>query len=251
MNGRSSHVGFLSKLDFSKLLSLGHHVLVLNSHNTTTPGSSESNVIVELSSEGVLEVVEVGEVFLSDIRESNASSGLGVAELSESSLGLDEAEWDILLSAESWEIDHKFDWIDIMGHDNELGLTFFDEVGDVVESELEVVWLWSDLSGLSSLSGFSFLLESVLLFLFVLWAVLGQELEEGRSLVLVNSSLELSKGWWGLESQEHDSLLSLDSDVLWPLDESGEISDWLDISSNSEVSSGLGEERSTGASLGT
>ena len=141
--------------------------------------SSKVGVVVELSSESVLEVVEVSEVFLSDVGECNTGSSLGVAELSESSLRLDEAEWDILLSAEGWEIDHKFHWIDIMGHDDELGLTFFNEVGDVVKSILEVVWLWSNVSLSSSLSGFSLGLESSLLLLLVLWAVLSQELEEG------------------------------------------------------------------------
>ena len=226
-------------------------MLILNSHNTTTPGSVEVGVVVELSSESVLEVVEVSEVFLSDIGEGNTGGGLGVAELSESGLTLDEAEWDTLLSAESWEVDHEFHWVGVVGHADELGLTFFDEGGDVVETELEVVWLGTNVSLSSSLSGFSFLLESSLLFLLVFWAVLGQELEKAGGLVLVNGLLELVDGWWGLESQEHDSLLSLDSDVLWPFDESGEVSHWLDISSNSEVSWRLGEKGSSGSSLGT
>lgn len=48
---RSSHVSLLLELDFSELFSLSHHVLVLDAHNTTTPVSSESLVVVELSSE--------------------------------------------------------------------------------------------------------------------------------------------------------------------------------------------------------
>jgi hypothetical protein len=53
---------------------------------------------------------------------------------------------------------------------------------------------------------------------------------------------ELVEGWWCLKSQEQDSLLSLDSDVLWPLDESGKILGWLNVSTNSEVSWALLEE---------
>ena len=98
----SEHVGFLGELDFSEFLSLGHHVLILNSHNTTTPGSSKVSVIVEVSGEGGLEVGEISEVFLSDIGEGDTGSGLGVAKLSESCLSSDEAEWDVVLSAESW-----------------------------------------------------------------------------------------------------------------------------------------------------
>jgi len=48
-----SHVGFLCQLDLGKLCSLGHHVLVLNSHNSTSPGSSEVVVVVELNSEAL------------------------------------------------------------------------------------------------------------------------------------------------------------------------------------------------------
>ena len=98
----SEHVGFLGELDLSCFLSLGHHMLVLNSHNTTSPGSSEGDVLVEVGGEVALEVGEVSEVFLSDIGEGNAGGGLGVAELSESCLTSDEAEWDVVLSAESW-----------------------------------------------------------------------------------------------------------------------------------------------------
>jgi hypothetical protein len=54
---------------------------------------------------------------------------------------------------------------------------------------------------------------------------------------------ELGNAWWDLESLHEDSLLSLDSDVLGPSDESGEISLGLDVTSNSEVSGGLLEKR--------
>ena len=46
-----------------------------------------------------------------------------------------------------------------------------------------------------------------------------------------------------LESLEKDSLLSLESDVSWPSDESGEILLGLDISTDSEASGGRFEKR--------
>lgn len=240
---KCSHVSFLGELDFSCLFSLGHHVLVLNSHKTTTPGLSDLGVLVELSGEVLLEGIEVLEVFLSNLGEGDAGSGLGVAELSESGLTLDDTVWDVLLSAESWEEHHHLEWVDIVGDDNELGLTFLDEGGDVVKTELEVDWLWSDESVLlSTLSGLSLGLESGLLVLGSLWGVLGEELKKLGSLVLVNGLRELVEGWWRLESHEENSLLSLDSDILWPFDESGKILLWLDISTDSEVSWGLLEK---------
>lgn len=233
-----SHVGFLGELDFSKLFSLGHHVLVLDTHNTTTPSLLVGNVLVELGVEGSLEGIEILHVFLLDLGESDASGGFGVAKLTELGLTLDETVWDSLSSAESWEEDHDFSWVDVMGHDNKFGLTFFAEGGDVVKTEFKVDWLWSSVG----LLGFSFGLESILLLLFGLWGVLSEELKKLTGLVLVNGVSELGKHWWGLQSLHHNGLLSLNSDILWPFDESGEVSDWLDSSSNSVVSGVLLEE---------
>ena len=99
----NSHVGLLSELDFSELCSMGHHVLVLDAHNTATPVSSEGLVLVELSAEVLGKNFEVLEVLLANFSESDASGGLLVDELAEASLTLNEGEGDSLLSAESRE----------------------------------------------------------------------------------------------------------------------------------------------------
>ena len=68
--------------------------------------------------------------------------------------------------------------------------------------------------------------------------------------------MELVDHWWHLQSLHEDSLLSLDADVLWPLDESSEVALWLDVASETEVSWVLLEERprtgsrATSSSLG-
>ena len=62
------------------------------------------------------------------------------------------------------------------------------------------------------------------------------------TLILVNGVLELVNGGGDLQSLEKNSLLTLNSDVFWPLDESCEVSLWLDVSSNSKVSSILCEQ---------
>lgn len=76
MRNKSSHVSFLCEFDFSKLFSLGHFVLVLYSHNTTTPVLSELVVLVELASEVLAEQFQVLEVFLLNFSEGNACSCL-------------------------------------------------------------------------------------------------------------------------------------------------------------------------------
>lgn len=93
-------------------------------------------------------------------------------ELTESGLTLDEAISDTLLSAESWEESHKFNWVNVVSDDNELCFTFFNESGNVVKTVLEDVWLGTLLSITTSLLLFGLLLESGLLLLFGLWLVL-------------------------------------------------------------------------------
>ncbi len=177
---RSSHVCLLLELDFSLLLSLGHHVLILDAHNTTTPVSSEGFVVVELSSEVLGEGLEVLVVFLSHIGNSQAGSSLLMNKLSKSSLALDEAVGDTLLSAESREEDEEFDGINVVSHNDELCLAFFDESGHVVETELENERL-STLLGISTTSlSFSFLLKSGLLFLLIFRLVFSEQFKKLR-----------------------------------------------------------------------
>jgi hypothetical protein len=156
------------------LFSLGHHVEVLDTHNTTTPGSSQGFVVVELSSEVLGEEFKILVVFLSHVSNGDASGSLLVDELTESFFSSNESVGNTLLSAESRQEDDHFNGVNIMSDDDELGLSLFDEFSDVVKTELKngglvlVVFLGS---GGTSLV-FSFLLESGLLFLFSFWTVL-------------------------------------------------------------------------------
>ena len=135
---RNSHVGLLGKLDFSKLSSVGHHVLVLNTHNTTTPVSSEALVLVELSAEVLAQDLEILEVLLADLSESDASGSLLVDELAKTCLALNEGIGDTLLSAESGEEGHHLKGVNVVSNHNELSLALLNEVGNVVKTELDV-----------------------------------------------------------------------------------------------------------------
>lgn len=177
-----SHVGLLGELDLSNSLSAGHHVLVLDTHDTTTPLSAESFVVVELLSEGLAEGLEVLEVLLVHLSEGNAGSGLGVHELAEVGLAADEGERNTLLSAESGQMDHDLDGVDIVGNHDELGLVLLNEGGDVVKTELDV----HGLGGLGSTLILSSLLKSVLLLLSSLGGVLGKQFKELGSCINYN-----------------------------------------------------------------
>jgi len=151
-----SHVGSLCQFHFSQFLSLGHHVLILDSHNTTTPGSSQGNVLIVLSKEVLGEIFEISEIFLSDISDGNASSGFSVSKLSESCFSFNETEWNIMLSAESWQEYHHLKWVDVMGDNNKFCFIFLNKGGNVIEAELKVDWLWGGMSFGASGSSFSF-----------------------------------------------------------------------------------------------
>ena len=183
MRNKSSHVSFLCKFDFSKLFSLCHFVLVLYSHNTTTPVFSEGVVLVELASEVLAKQFQVLEVFLLNFGKGNACGCLLVYQLAESCLSFHESISNTLLSAEGWQEDHHFNGVDIVSNNYELCLLIFNQLSNVVETEFKHNWLGA-LFGLifrSSDLGLSFLLESGLLVLLGLWGVLCEELKEGGS----------------------------------------------------------------------
>jgi len=82
--------------------------------------------------------------------------------------------------------------------------------------------------------------------------VFSEQFKKLTGLISLDSALELSNGWGDLQTLHKNSLLSLNSNVLGPLDETSEVSDGLDVSSNSKVTWVLFEQRVlfAGASLG-
>jgi len=232
-----SHVGLLGELDFPKALTGADHVLVLDTHDTTTPVSALLVVVVVLLAELDGELLQVLHVLFLDFSEGNTGSGLHVAEFAESGLTAEEAVWDVLSAAKSGQMDHALNGVNVVSDDHELGLVLFNEGSDVVETELKV-------HGLGALGDLllGVLEEAGLLLLLGLGLVLTEELEELGGLVGINGVGELVDGWWDLEAVEQDALLSLDAHVLGPSDETGEVLGLHDIATDTEVSSGLLEE---------
>jgi len=212
-------------------------VLVLDTHDTTTPVSALLVVVVVLLAELDGELLQVLHVLFLDFSEGNTGSGLHVAEFAESGLTAEEAVWDVLSAAKSGQMDHALNGVNVVSDDHELGLVLFNEGSDVVETELKV-------HGLGALGDLllGVLEEAGLLLLLGLGLVLTEELEELGGLVGINGVGELVDGWWDLEAVEQDALLSLDAHVLGPSDETGEVLGLHDIATDTEVSSGLLEE---------
>merc|ERR1719327_616266 len=231
------------ELDLSEFFSSSHHMLVLDTHSRSRGGEDGLSVLDVLSLEVLLEGGEVLQVILVDLGEGNAGSGLAVNELTESGLVLDNAVSNTLGSAETREESHELDGLNIVGNDDKLGLTFLNELSNVVETVLEDDGLGTDVLGLvATLSGFSLGLESGLLISSGLRLISVEELEELSRLVLLEDHVEDVQGGGHLKSHHEDSLLSLDSDVLGPLNKPGEVSDGLDITTDSEVLGGLLEK---------
>ena len=217
------------------LLLLGLLVLRLLTHDTTTPSSSDGNIVVVLSLESLSESLKRSSILLANRGQAHNSGVLLVDQSTESSLALENAEWDILLSAKGWEPADEFDWIDIVCDNNELCLLILDQRGDLMNTVLDGKRLLL-ITILASGLGFSDLLETSLLLLGCLWRILLQELQQFTSLVLVESVCELIDHWRNLNSLKKNLLLALEIDVLGPSDISSHIHARLDIISDIVVS---------------
>jgi len=234
-----SHHDLLLALDLAELLTGSHHVLVLDAHNTTAPCASKLLVLVVLLVEGLGQRLEVLEIFLAHLSEGEAGGGLLVDELAKVGLAADEAVGDARLAAKGGEEDHHLDGVDVVGDHNELGTVLLNELGDVIEAELNVDRLGTNVSGLLA-GGLN---EAIFLFGAGLRAIFGEQFKEFTGLVTLNGAVELSDSWWDLEALHQNTLLALNTDVLGPPDEAGEVSLRLDVSSDSKVAWVLFEQR--------
>jgi len=203
---------------------------------TASPFLSNLKIVVVLGTEVLDQGFKVSIVLLAGASEGDSGGSLLVDEFTKSRLSLDEAVWDFLLSAEGWEPHNELDWVDIMSNDDELGLLVLDEVGDVVETVFQDLWLGSLVLLVSTfnlvLSGSQ---KSLFLLFLAFSGVLGEESEEVAGLVGFQGVGELIDGWWDLQSLHEDSLLTLELDVSGPSDETGQVTTMLDVIANSEV----------------
>lgn len=175
--------------------------------------------VVELLLADSGDVIELSLV-LFEVGQSDNGGGLLVDQLSESSLVSNDGVGDVKRLAEGGEEDNSLNGVDVIGDEDQLGSFLLDEVGDVVETELEG-------DGLVSLFIFLVLglfsggvLKSVSLLLSGLGGVFSQNFEKLRSGGLVEGIEELGDTSGDLESSEKNSLLSLDLNISGPSDES-------------------------------
>jgi len=229
-------------LDQKKLLLLELHVLGLDSHNSTSPLALEFLVLVEGSEEAVLEGSKGLDVIGVDVGQRDGGCGLLVDKSSKTRFALDDAEGNVLLTAELGQPADELNGVNVVGNNDELGRLVLDELGDVVESVFKLNGLLSGVDGLSVLLLLGNLNQSLLLLLASLRGVLVQESQKLGGLVLVNSIGKLGNGWGNLKTLEKDSLLTLKLDELGPFGETGQVTGRLDVSTGTEVTGALFEE---------
>jgi len=215
-----------------------HDVLGFDTHDTTSPATVGVLVLVEGSHHGGLQLVKVLLVSLVALGDSQAGGGLLVDELSEAGFGLDDAVRNFHLAAQSRHPADSLDWVNIVGDDDELGLLVLNQGGDVVETEFQ------DSRGLgvnvtTLRLGFSRVSETLFLLGASLRLQLLQEADESLELFLIDGVLELGNGRRNFQTLEQDTLLALNTDVLRPLGEAGQITLRLNITTDTERTSGL------------
>jgi len=201
-------------------------------------------LVVEVSSNCFDKLGKLVLVFRTDAGESERGGGLLVDDLAKSRLALDNAVRHVHLVAQGREPKHEFDGIDVVCNNYEKSLLLLDEIDNVVQAVLDEEWLFGVATALSS---FRLCLcelgQSLLLGGLVFRLVLLEHTEELGGKVLIARLCELRNGGRDLESLSENLSLPLESNVLGPFDESGEVSLWLDILSDSEILWPLFEQR--------
>merc|ERR1719342_407936 len=133
--------------------------------------------------------------------------------------------------------------INIIGDHHKLGLLLLNQGGHSVNTMADDGSALGGCILLTSSPGGSALPEPLLLGLLGLWPVLVHKLEQLGGSLTIQGGVELVHRWGHLKTGLKDNLLPLETDVLGPLNEPGEVPWWLDISSNAEVPGSLLEER--------
>jgi hypothetical protein len=233
------------------LLLLDDLHLSLRAHDTTTPLSAGLVVLLKVT---VLDSRdELGELVLvlgADLGDGEDSGGLLVDDRSETGLALDNGVRDTHLLAKRGKEDDELNGLDIVGDEDERSLLVLNQADDVVETVLDSVGLLGNiLLLLTLLDGGSLLEETLLLLGLGLRSVLVEELESLGSSVAVEDVLELGESRGNLQAHLKDLLLSLEADILGPLNHATDISLGLDVLADAEVAGSLLEKGVLGGLL--
>jgi len=199
--------------------------------------------LIEVGLDSFNQLVQRAAIVRVNRGKSETGASLPSCDTSQPSLVLDDAVWHSHLAAQGGKEQNKLDGIDIVSDDDKLGLFLLDQFGDVVNSLANHSGALGRGVLLSSGSGLGTCDQPLLLGLTGFRTVLVHQLEQLSGSLPVQGLVELVDWRGNLQPGLEDSLLSLQSDVLGPFDESGKIPLWLDGLSDSEVSGSFLEKR--------
>jgi len=243
----SSALAFLTGVES---VTLAGGSLGLGSHDTSSPDTTDLiEAVVVVGSDGINQLGQSTLVSRADSGDSDGGGGLLVAESSETRLALDDAVRDVGLTAQSGKPDNNLDGDNIVSDDDELSLAVLNQLGDMVDSELDEDRLLLALL-LTSHLGLSLSTTAEQLLSARLSTVLVQELEERSGGGLVESAGELGDCGGDLQTLGQNAALTLEADVLGETHETREISLGLNRVSELEVAGSLLEQGRLVSTLG-
>lgn len=230
---RSQLLELLDSKSFRTFVQLG---LSLKTHDATSPLSDQVGVVVVLFVGDVGKEAKLRFVRLSNAGQANASGILLVDKGPQTGLVLDNHERNLHLSAKGRHPHHEFNRIDVAGNQDQLGLLFFDQGGHMLQAELHNMRGLARRFFLSCGLGSSSLLDTLLLGSRGLGAVLVEQGKDGHGLVLSQRLGELVDGRRDLQPLVEDGTLTLDANILGPLNETTQVTTLrANIASNPEV----------------
>lgn len=201
--------------------------------NTTAPVTTSLVVLVKVVGLGSRhEVSKLTLVLRTNVLDDSDSRALQVHHGTETRARLDNDVRNAHLAAEGGHKHHKLNRVNVVSNHDEVGLLGLNESNTVVQTVLDVEWLLAvglrvDLVAGSHLLGHG--VQTRLLLLLRLGAVLVHELEQSRRRVLVKRVGELGDSRGHLEALLEDHTLALETNVLRPLDKARQVALGLNV----------------------
>jgi hypothetical protein len=218
--------------------------LGLQSHLTTTPFADEFGIVIVLFHGQIGQNVQLTDIGRVDTGNRHGSGRLEMTQRAETGLVLDNHKWNFKLATQCGQPHDQFEWVHVVGNQNEFGLLFFYQGRHVLEPVLDLEL------GLDDLLASRDVLDALFLGSGSDGTVLVEQAKDGRTLVLVERLGELVNGGGDLETLVQDGALSLQPNVGWPFNETTQITILRTNVTTNAVVTGTGGKERIGRGLG-
>lgn len=212
------------------LLQFGNACQTLGTKQTTAPMFTDLiTSIIEVCLDDFDEFRQVGPIGGFDLCECNGRACLATDQCTQTCFALHNAVWNAHFAAQGWQKEDNFNWIDIVGDDNQRGFLLFNQFGDRVGAVTHKQWLLFRLNFLALGLRFGGLLQALLLGQLRFWTIFLQQFEQLNGILFVQCLRKLMDWWWDLQSLLQNGFLALHTNIFRPTNETGQITFWLDV----------------------